>query len=132
MKLFLPRVMQGEETRVVHLLEGYENTFPTVSLRLKVRALRGMVYRYEVFNRRVRGKTGFVLSVGHLTEDVVSDLMEYICSEHTYYNMYPEVYVSVGYVLGCRRLHDYEIVNVRNRLRHFVYWWKDGISASKV
>ena len=132
MKLFLPRVRQGEETRVVHLLEGYENTFPTVSLRLKIRALRGMVYRYEVFNRRVWGKAGFVLSVGHLTEDVVSDFMEYICSEHTYYNMYPEVYVSAGYVMGCRRLHDYEIVNIRNRLRHFVSWWKRGISTSKV
>ena len=132
MKLFLPRVRQGEKTRVVHLLEGYENTFPTVSLRLKIRALRGMVYRYDVFNRRVWGKAGFVLSVGHLTEDVVSDFMEYICSEHTYYNMYPEVYVSVGYVMGCRRLHDYEIVNFRNRLLHFVSWWKKGISTSKV
>ena len=132
MKLFLPRVRQDEETRVVHLLEGYENTFPTVSLRLKVRALRGMVYRYEVFNRRVRGKAGFVLSVEGLNDDLISDFMEYICSEQTYYNMYPEVYISVGYVLGCRGLHDYEIVNIRNRLRHFVSWWENGISAYKV
>ena len=132
MKLFLPRVRQGEKTRVVHLLEGYENTFPTVSLRLKIRALRGMVYRYEVFNRRVRGKAEFVLSVEDLDDDVMSDFMEYICSERTYYNMYPDVYISVGYVLGCRKLHCYEIVNIRNRLRHFVSWLEDGISAAKV
>ena len=132
MKLFLPRVRQGEETRVVHLLEGYENTFPTVSLKLKVHVLRGMVYRYEVFNRRVRGKTGFVLCADKLTNDMIEEFVAYICSEHNYYDMYPEVYVSVGYVLGCRRLHDYEIVNIRNRLRHFVSWWTDGISTSKV
>ena len=132
MKLFLPRAKQEEETRVIHLLEGYENTFPSYSLRLNVRVLRGMVYRYEVFNRRVRGKAEFVLCVEDLNDDVISDFMEYICAEHRYYNVYLEVYISVGYVLGCRRLNDFEIENIRNRLCHFVSWWKEVSSTSKV
>ena len=73
-----------------------------------------------------------MLSVEVLNDDLISDFMEYLCSEQTYYNMYPEVYISVGYVLGCKGLHDNEIVNIRNRLRHFVSWREDGISASKV
>ena len=71
MKLFLPRARQGEETRVVHLLESYENTSPIVSLRRQIRNLRGMVFRYEVFTRRVRGKAGFVLCVEDLDADVI-------------------------------------------------------------
>ena len=90
MKLFLPRARQGEETRVIHLLGSYESFSPTVLSRREIHNLRGIVYRYEVFNRRVRGKAGFVLCVKDFNANVISDFMEYICAEHRYYNVYPE------------------------------------------
>jgi integrase len=87
-----------------------------------VHSIVGKVERFEKFQRTINNKKNYTMCIDTLTAKDLEMFYDYIVKEHTYYNLYPELYKGVGQWSGNIQRSDNTIHSIFTRLRTIIRW----------
>jgi len=98
----------------------------SVSRQRHFEVLRALLQRYALFKALEKHKKRLKFYVEDLTVDTLNDIWDYIENEHTYPDVYPEIFADIPEKRRPGIRGKNTIIDYFNRLRTFVKWCYDN------
>lgn len=90
--------------------------------QIVVHSLVGKIERFEQYQRQIKRKKNYTMSVDAITAADLTDLYNYLVHEHEYFYLYPDMYKGVNKSAGTKPRGDNTLHSVFSRLRTVVKW----------
>lgn len=90
--------------------------------QIVVHSLVGKIERFEQYQRQIKRKKNYTMSVDAITAADLTDLYNYLVHEHEYFYLYPDMYKGVNKSAGTKPRGDNTLHAVFSRLRTVIKW----------